>query len=446
MSPTPARPGRPSPARPGRRTVLTAAAAASAGALLGAASPARAASIQAVTLNLTARPSAESVRLRLGAAQRAGDFFPTACHVPANVRVTLTVSAPDGLVPKAVVGIPDPYGDHDLRTYTLTAGTNTLTDPYGGPLHLTFTGNGEQASVTTGTGLVGMPTFVHGTTSASTFQWQLDNYPSAGYAQLRSAHGLITLSRANALTYRNEDHAGLLSALETVLTSHATFSGLSGTTGLHARNPLPYHAVNVTKVPAGWGAYASSAGFMGFPDASVANIASESRIRTSAWGLYHELGHQHQQSAWKPAALTEVTNNLYALYAQRTLGQTSRLLTKNSSGLDEYAQAFAARNAGTAYVDLSVWAKLVPLWQLYLASGAGLWQLVHQRIRTDNPAAATDADRYDNLAVYTSRAMGRDLTSFFADKWRYPLTASGRSRIAALGLNPPSSDLSTLRE
>ncbi|MBC9713331.1 hypothetical protein H9Y04_12200 [Streptomyces sp. TRM66268-LWL] len=435
----------PTSARPGRRAVLTAAAAAGVSALLPTARPAGAASIQAVTLNLTARTSAASQRTRLACAMPASDYLATGAYVPAGVRVTLAVSAPDGLVPKAVVGIPDPYGTN-ARSYTLSAGTNTLTDAHGGPLQLIFIGSGEQAAVTLGTGILAMPTFVHGTTSESTFQWQLDNYPGAGYVQLRSAHALVTLSRATALTYRGENHATLLDAYETVLASHATFSGLSGTTGLHARNPLPYHFVNVTKVPDGWGAFASSSGFMGFPDASVVNLASESRLRTAAWGTYHELGHQHQQSAVKPAALTEVTNNLYALYAQRTLGLTSRLLTKNGSGLDEYDQAFAARNAGTAYADLPVWAKLVPLWQLYLASGVGLWQLVHRHIRTDNPPAATDADRYDNLAVYASRAMGRDLTGFFADRWRYPLTASGRSRIAALGLNPPSSDLSTLRE
>ncbi|MEU5000029.1 hypothetical protein [Streptomyces sp. NPDC021622] len=69
--------------------------------------------------------------------------------------------------------------------------------------------------------------------------------------------------------------------------------------------------------------------------------------------------------------------------------------------------------------------------------------------RTDNPASATDADRYDNLAVYASRATGRDLSDFFdsfVTKWRFPITASGKARITALGLPKPTVDAGTYRE
>ncbi|MEV7020079.1 hypothetical protein [Streptomyces sp. NPDC093991] len=53
---------------------------------------------------------------------------------------------------------------------------------------------------------------------------------------------------------------------------------------------------------------------------------------------------------------------------------------------------------------------------------------------------------FDGLAVYASRATGRDLTGFFAGTWHYPVTASGLSRIAALGLDAPSVDASTYRQ
>ncbi|MEU7577276.1 M60 family metallopeptidase [Streptomyces sp. NPDC041068] len=430
-----------------RRTVLTGLAATTGAALLpGTAHAARAEARATATVQLTARVSAESQRIRLGAAQRASDFFTTAAYAPAGTAVTVTVSAPDGVLPTLYVGIPDYYATPNApRAYPLKAGTNTVTDPHGGPIHLTMTGSGQRATVTLGAGSVPMPTFTHGSTSESAFQSQLDSYASAGYVQLRSAHAIVTLSRATALQYRSESHASLLDTYEQLLSSHATFSGLSGTSGTHARNPLPYHFVNVTKVASGVGAYATH-GYTGYPSGAMTYIAGVNGLRTGGWGMYHELGHQHQQFAYKPGALTEVTCNLYSLAAQRTLGQTSRLLVKDSTGKDVYDRAFAARDGGSDYASLDVWQKLVPLWQLRLAFGTGVWPELHRLIRTDNPAAATEADRYDHLAVYACRATGRDLGDFFVGTWRFPVTAAGKSRIAALGLDKPTVDASTYRE
>ncbi|MEV0318376.1 M60 family metallopeptidase [Streptomyces sp. NPDC050658] len=435
-----------------RRTVLTGIAAATGALLLPSAPPALAAARPrpkpraAVTVNLTARVSAESQRLRLGAAQRASDFFTTAAYAPAGTAVTVTVSAPDGVLPTLHVGIPDYYATPNApRSYALKSGTNTVTDPYGGPLHLTMTGSGQRATVTIGAGSVPMPTFTHGSTTEAAFQAQLDSATAAGYVQLRSAHAIVTLSRATALQYRAENHASLLDTYEQLLTSHAAFSGLSGGTGTHARNPLPYHFVNVTKVASGVGAYATH-GYTGYPSGAMTYIAGVNGLRTGGWGMYHELGHQHQQFGYKPGALTEVTCNLYSLAAQRTLGQTSRLLTKDANGKDVYDRAFTARDSGTDYATLDVWQKLVPLWQLRLAFGSSVWPELHKLIRTDNPTSATDADRYDNLAVYASRATGRDLSEFFVTKWRFPVTANGKARIAALGLSKPTVDASTYRE
>ncbi|MEW2389309.1 M60 family metallopeptidase [Streptomyces venezuelae] len=426
-----------------RRTVLGALGAATGVALLpGTARAARA----TAAVQLTARVSAESQRVRLGAAQRASDFFTTGTYAPAGTAVTVTVSAPDGVLPTLHIGIPDYYSTPNApRAHPLKAGTNTVTDPNGGPVHLTMTGNGERATVTVGAGSVPMPTFTHGSTSESSFQSQLDSHTAAGYVQLRSAHAIVTLSRATALQYRAENHAALLDTYEQLLASHAAFSGLSGTGGTHARNPLPYHFVNVTKVASGVGAYATH-GYTGFPAAAMKYIAGVDGLRTGGWGMYHELGHQHQQFAYKPGALTEVTCNLYSLAAQRTLGQASRLLVRDSAGKDVYDRAFAARDGGGDYASLDVWSKLVPLWQLHLAFGTGVWPQLHRLIRADNPAAATDADRYDHLAVYASRATGRDLTEFFTGKWRFPVSSAGTARIAALGLPRPTVDASTYRE
>src|SRR5690242_2352687 len=118
-----------------RRSLLAATGAAGAALALGAAS-ARAAApagtapaapaappappADSGTLTLTARPSAESERLRLATALRGSEFQPTGRHVPAGTPLTFNVLPYNGLVPTLWVGTWDYYGTvTEPRSYPL---------------------------------------------------------------------------------------------------------------------------------------------------------------------------------------------------------------------------------------------------------------------------------------------------------------------------------------
>ncbi|MFD4947309.1 M60 family metallopeptidase [Streptomyces sp. NPDC058409] len=442
----------------GRRSVLAAAAGAGAAIALGTGT-ARATTADAsvprgarpVHLTVTARPAAEAERLRLGQALRGSEFQPTGLYVPPGTPLSLTVQPYDDLLPVLWIGAWDYYGEiTEPRSYPLTAGANTVTDPHGGPVYLTLTGRGERAGVLVRSGAVPMPVFALGRTSEADYRQQLDTLTASPYVELHAPHTIMTLTREGALLYRDEDHAALLGLVETIIDSHARISGLDGSKPVHRRKAGPYHFTEVSKVPTGVGAYATH-GYNGFPRAYLDRATTVEGLRTRGWGLYHELGHLHQQMAYKPGGLTEVTVNIYSLAAQRTLKQPSNLLTVDATTGLTYFQS-AQRKFGTAGLtyekSFGAYEKLVPLRQLELAFGDDFWPRLHKLVREENPQSDyTENDkRYRALATYSSRVAGYDLTDFFVNTWAFPVDATGKAELAALNLPKPPVDPSTLSD
>ncbi|MGW0811807.1 M60 family metallopeptidase [Streptomyces viridiviolaceus] len=448
----------PSPAQPAsssmsRRAVLASAAGAGALAALGtAAGPASARTRRPrATVLVTARPGAETERLRLGQALRGSEFEPTGLYARPGTALALTVRPHDGLVPTLWVGAWDYYGEiKQPRSYPLLAGANTVTDPHGGPVYLTLAGNGEQASVLFRSGAVAMPVFTLGETTEAEYQQRLDTLTTSPYVELHAPNTIMTLTREGALLYRDEDHTALLQLIETIIDSHARISGLDGSRPVHRRKAGSYHFTEVTKVPTGVGAYATH-GYNGFPRAYLDRATTVTGLRTRGWGFYHELGHLHQQMAYKPGGLTEVTVNIYSLAAQRTLGQPSNLLTVDpTTGLNHFQSA--KRKFGTAGLtyekSFGAYEKLVPLRQLELAFGEDFWPRLHKLVREENPQSdyTENAKRYRALATYSSRIAGYDLTDFFVNTWAFPIDATGKAELAALHLPQPPVDPSTLTD
>ncbi|MET7861019.1 M60 family metallopeptidase [Streptomyces sp. NPDC005318] len=439
----------------GRRSFLAAAAGTGAALALGATAPSARAAANTpaghVKVTVTARPAAEAERLRLGQALRGSEFQPTGLYVPAGTPLSFTVQPNDDLVPTLWIGTWDYYGEvTEPRSYPLTAGANTVTDPHGGPVYLTLTGSGERAGVVFRSGAVPMPVFTLGCTSEAEYQHQLDTLTASPYVELHAPNTIMTLTRDGALLYRGEDHAALLVLVETIIDSHARISGLDGSRPVHRRKAGPYHFTEVSKVPSGVGAFATH-GYNGFPRAYLDRATTVEGLRTRGWGLYHELGHLHQQMAYKPTGLTEVTVNIYSLAAQRTLKQSSNLLTVDpKTGLTYFQSArLKFGTAGLTYEkSFGAYEKLVPLRQLELAFGDDFWPRLHKLVREENPQSdyTETAKRYRALATYSSRVAGYDLTDFFVGTWAFPIDATGRTELAALNLPKPPVDPSTLTD
>ncbi|NGO79601.1 hypothetical protein G6045_28680 [Streptomyces sp. YC504] len=406
-------------------------------------------------LQITASPAAEAERLRLATTFRGSDFLPTGHYAPPGTRVQIVVTPLDGVLPTLHTGLFDNYhvdtAQRAPRSYPLTAGLNTVSDPYGGPLHLRFAGDGERALVAFGAGVERMAVFELDKTPEGAFQDQLDARTSAPYVELVSPRALITVTREAALLHRDQDHAELMRLVEQVIGSHAAVSGLDGSRPLHARKAGRYHFIEVTKVPTGVGAYATHH-FNGFPRAYLDRLLTVDGLRNRGWGFYHELGHLHQQFAYRPAGLTEVSVNIYSLEAQRLFGQTSNLLTVNpATGLNWFQSALPKLGTDGLNFERSFGAyeKLVSLRQLELAFGTGIWPDLHKLIRLENPQSDWQTEnhlRYRAFGTYLSRVTGHDLTDFLVRRWGYPIDTEGVAQMAALGLPQPPVDPSSLTE
>ncbi|MFD9940800.1 M60 family metallopeptidase [Nonomuraea sp. NPDC059023] len=410
---------------------------------LAQADPAQAAGTARRTVVVRGRVAAESERLRLQQALRTTDFHHTGVYLPAAAKLIVEVTTKDGLAPTLHVGAPDTHPDiayKNPRAYPLTSGVNTVEDAGGGMVYLSMIGAGEQARVRFVSGGLDAPVFRLGRTTEADFQAQLDRLAGVPQAELVSGRAIVTVTREGILQWREQDHAAHLRLLESIIDAHAAISGLRAS----ERAPLPFHLVEAPRMPTGAGAYATH-GWTAYPRTYLDRLLTVEGLRTRGWGVYHELGHQHQQMAYKPGDLTEVTVNIYALAAQRALGQQSNLTKPDAkTGLTPY-QSAQPKLPVADFTKLGAFEKLVPFRQLELAFTEEFWPRLHRLVRAENPPSdwTETAKRWGYLAVYTSRIAGRDLSGFWT-RWGAPLTLEWLDRVAALGL--PAADPSGLSE
>ncbi|MGW1343021.1 M60 family metallopeptidase [Kribbella sp. NPDC002412] len=408
------------------------------------------------TFELQALPSARTTELeRTQNSLSNTELRTTGFYLPANTPLNVVVHQ-GSLAPTLVVGAPDADARKEFkasRQYPLQLGRNTVTDAGGGVVYLKLIGATGQAKVSLGDTVQPMPYFVLGWTSESEFQRQLDERTTP-YVELVAPHTLITIERNSALTYRTENHTTLLSTYEEIVRIEDQVSGFDGSSPLHARQPHPYHFVGYPSAITGVGAYATH-GHMSFPPPIQDRMLTVEGLRTRGWGIYHELGHQHQQITYKPSSLTEVTVNIYSLAVNAVFatkyGQQPRLHAPDAkTGLSPWQSAPGKlRQPGVDYgKTFDPYEKLVMFEQLRLAFGDSFWPDLHKLVRVERPYAGSYTDealRLRNLVVLSSRTAGYDLSDFFR-AWGVPVDAEAVAQLAVLDLNPPPTDPTTIRQ
>lgn len=408
------------------------------------------------TFTIDAMPSARTTELdRAQIALSNTELRSTGLYLPAGTALNVVVHEGSEL-PTLVIGAPDADARKEFkapRQYQLTAGRNTVTDAGGGVVYLKLIGTSGSAKVSIGDQAQPMPYFVLGSTTESDFQRQLDTRTTP-YVELVGPHTMITVERASALKFRTEDHTALLSTYEDIISIEDKTSGYDGSAPLHARQAHPYHFVGYPSAITGVGAYATH-GHMSFPPPIQDRMLTVAGLRTRGWGVYHELGHQHQQINYKPSSLTEVTVNIYSLAVNAEFatkyGQQPRLHVPDAkTGRTPWESAPGKlRQPGVDYgKSFDAYEKLVMFEQLRLAFGDQFWPNLHKLVRTDRPNAGNYWDetlRLRNLVVWSSKNAGYDLSDFFR-AWGVPVDAEATAQLAALGLKPPPVDPTTIRQ
>lgn len=188
-----------------------------------------------------------------------------------------------------------------------------------------------------------------------------------------------------------------------------------------------------------------SAGYMhsGYPLMTMLDIVptmvAKERIAANAhhgvWGLFHEIGHNHQRADWTFEGTTEVTVNLFSLHVMETICGITE--DPHPAVRKEAREMSVARylEGGARFDD---WKRdpflaLAMYIQLRDAFGWDAFTKVFTEYRElpEGERPQTDDEKRDGWLVRLSRTVGRNLGPFF-ETWGVPTSRAGMEAVADL--------------
>jgi hypothetical protein len=307
----------------------------------------------------------------------------------------------------------------------IEAGGTTLSSPFGGPVYVVVpegpAGAGGTVPVTI-EGAVEAPLFVRGTTTKE--RWKVARRAPGPWAELATSK--VVLSVPSETIRALDDPEALLAFWDRVLDADADLAGIPR----ERRSPERYAAdVEI------------SAGYMhsGYPimthlDAAPRMVDLALLSTKGDWGLFHEMGHNHQQPSWTFDGTGEVTCNLFTLYVLDTVvgapGEAGHDALR-----DRDARAARHLRAGAPF---SAW-KADPFLALHsyvqLKEAFG-WEAFRTVFAEDRALPAerrpkTDDEKRDAWMTRFSRTVNRNLGPFF-QAWGIPTSPSARDALKDL--------------
>ncbi|MBL8879980.1 MAG: hypothetical protein JNG88_12745 [Phycisphaerales bacterium] len=183
-----------------------------------------------------------------------------------------------------------------------------------------------------------------------------------------------------------------------------------------------------------------SAGYMhaGYPimthlDAAP-DMVSVANLRKSRWGLFHELGHNHQSPDWTFEGTGEVTVNLFSLYLSEELCKQTPAAAHSALGeRDKRMAAYFAKPASFDRWHSDPFLAFYMYWQMREAFGWDAYKRVFAEYRglSSEQRPKSEQEKRDQWLVRMSRTVGRDLGPFFT-AWGVPTSDAARTAIADL--------------
>lgn len=418
-------------------------------------------SIQSLTqtnvFNVTEKISASIERDRLKNGYYLTDFTATGLYMAPGATLDITVEQTTGTrLPKLLIGTYSRYGTWNTQptSVQLTAGTNTITNAAGGLLWIRYTNSttGSTAKVTFNSGYQYAPYYKLGVTTNSDWINQLQTYTTPDVV-LEGTNCFIVVSRTKAIQYQAEDQSAILNKITQVIALEDDLNGLDNSLPAHAKNVHTYLLTQHEDPAYYFFAYDYRTAYI---TSDVNAILTLSAVGTNGWGLWHELGHQHQMM-WRWGALGEVSVNLYSLYVQRTLTPSINRLVND--GVWPKAFTYLGKPAGTkdyngstSYTNplTDLFIRLCMFQQLTLAYGDNFYRTLAKDMRVENPTLANDDARMRYFMLKACSISGKNLSTFF-QKWGLNLSTPAATTqiyadMAALGLPAPSTDPSTLQD
>ncbi len=298
-----------------------------------------------------------------------------------------------------------------VRAYQAESTNFQVANSFGGPIYVRVPAGSSLGEFNvTIEGGVAAPLYIHNQTTMAEWNNTERNHP-APWAELVSGEFILTVPSSEIRTLNNSNE--LMNWWETALQMEHDLSGMSDW-------PRVERAVFDIQISAGW--MHSGYPFMAHL-ASVPNVVDLDHMSTSGdWGMFHELGHNHQ---WMPSTLpgtTETTCNLFSVRLMEDLvgvnlsqGHSALQSSSRESRRDSYF------NGGSQISQWSVWTALETYLQVKEEFG---WEPItfalSEYYTMSNPPSGDSAE-FNEWTIRISNATGYNLAPFH-EAWGFPLT------------------------
>ena len=316
----------------------------------------------------------------------------------------------------------------------LAGGRSRIASAFGGPVYIVVPAKAASRKVEVQiTGAVDAPMFVLGTTSIDEWKNSIRNHP-APWAELVTSKVIVSVPSESIRAL--DDPEELLRLWDRVLDAAADLAA----SPRDRRRPERY--VPDEQISAGY--MHSGYPIMTHLDA-VPDMTQTARLGKGCWGLFHELGHNHQEREWTFGGTGEVTCNLFSLYICETVcglpmstGHDAVKDPQETIGKHLALGAKFDRWKSEPFVALMMYIQLREAfgWEAYKKVFAE-----YQGLSDADRPKGDDACR-DQWMVRFSRTVNRNLGPFF-EAWGIPTSKEARDSIAGLpawmpeGFPPP---------
>ncbi len=315
----------------------------------------------------------------------------------------------------------DRVPDISMRTPLAPDGPTRVASPFGGLIYIDVPGGRKGSLEFTIQNAVDAPLFVLGSTTSE--QWEASRAAPGPWAELASDKIIVTVP--SALVRDLQDPVTLMTFWNQVADAAADL----------ARWPRdrerPERYVADIQISAGY--MHSGYPIMTHLDAAP-DMVSVDNLRAGTWGLYHELGHNHQSGDWTFDGTGEVTVNLFSMYiletaCEKPMGTGHDALAQRAKMIERHA----AKGRSFDHWKSDPFLALVMYQQLREAFGWEAYKAVFETYRAlpDAERPRTEEQKRDQWMVRFSRQVGKNLGPFF-EAWGVPTSAAARDSIKDL--------------
>lgn len=310
-----------------------------------------------------------------------------------------------------------------VRNTRVQRGVTALASPFGGLVYVDVPRGSALGELRVRvSGAVEAPLFVRGKTDLKDWRERIRALPGP-WAELASDKVIVSVPSSEIRDLANPDQ--LMELWDRVLDAAADLATIP------RERERPERYVADVQISAGY--MHSGYPIMTHLDAARA-MSDPGALAKGNWGLFHELGHNHQERDWTFDGTGEVTCNLFSLYIMETVcGRTPAEAHEANDRTSERIMKYFDKPASLERWSSDPFTALVMYRQMRDAFGWDVYKRVFAEYRALTPGERPKSDqaRRDHWMERMSRASGMNLGPFF-DAWGVTTSPEARERVADL--------------